>query len=51
LSSTIPPTTFFGVVKKKANIRPVKIKAAKITSVLSHPNSTNEYLVNTGETK
>ena len=47
----MPPTTFLGVVKKKAKIKPINIKDAKIISVLSHPNSTSEYLVNTGDTK
>ena len=36
---------------KKANIKPAKIKAANTKSVLSQPNSTREYLVNTGDTK
>ena len=39
------------MVKKKASINPINIKAANIKSVFSHPYSTSEYRVNTGEIK
>ena len=49
MSFIFPPTTFFGVVRKKAKINPIKKNAAKIKRVFSHPFSTSEYLTNTGD--
>ena len=51
MSFILPPATFFGVVRKKAKINPIKINAAKIKRVFSHPFSTKEYLTNTGDIK
>ena len=51
LSSTVPPTTFLGVVSKKAKNKPITKKIEKNNKVSDQPYSTKDILVNKGETK
>ena len=51
LSSIIPPTTFFGVVSKKAKNKPTTRKIEKNNKVFDQPYSAKDILVNNGETK